>query len=94
MKNDLKSKVDRLAMEVNIMAQFVDSSGSGNVKLCLSHFRRVSDKCLITHYAPYVLKQDILYLDNGCSYHMTSDKKAFLSLTPAYGNMIEFGGDA
>lgn len=70
----------------------VDSSSSGKVKSCPSHPKRVYDKCLETHCALYAPKPNVWYFDSGCSCHTMGDKEAFLSLVPANGNIIEFGG--
>lgn len=57
-----------------------------------SHLQKVSDKCLVTHWAPYVSKPDVWYFDSGYSCRMIGDKEAFISLSFANGNMIKFSG--
>ena len=55
-KKDLKYHVDQLAMEVNRMAQFVDSSSSDNIKYVSRQYQRGSDKYLVAHCALFCSK--------------------------------------
>lgn len=62
----LKDQVDRLVVEVNKIAQLIQSSSSNHVV-----FNALS-----------ATKPNAWYLDNRCSHHMFGDKDAFLSRVP------------
>lgn len=39
-------------------------------------------------------EKDIWYVDNGCSRHMTGDKRKFLTLKKTNGSKVRFGGNS
>ncbi|KAB2625984.1 hypothetical protein D8674_017644 [Pyrus ussuriensis x Pyrus communis] len=95
--NEVVYKVDYLTLDTersNKVLQFRSPYSAKNAPdLVENGSRSISvNSQVMEEILPMTSMVNVWYLDSGCSYHMTGDEDTFLSLAPANGNMIEFGG--